>query len=76
MDLHNDKYKKSILQLSFDQIESFMSISKQGAGYYVQFNGGQGISGKNLFYLSRKIKERFSIEVSAIQLKNLFDKNN
>jgi|TARA_R110000824_G_scaffold223699_1_gene411424 hypothetical protein len=76
VDLNNDKYKKSILQLSFDQIEGFMSISKQGSGYYVKFNGGQGISGKNLFYVARKIKERFSIEVSAIELKKLFDKNN
>ena len=57
-------------------MEAFMSISKRGSGYHVKLKGGQGISGKNFFYIASQIEKRFSIEVSAIQLKNLFDKTN
>jgi len=53
-----------------------MSISKRGSGYHVKLKGGQGFSGKNFFYIASQIEKRFSIEVSAIQLKNLFDKTN
>jgi hypothetical protein len=76
MSLRNDEESNIKLQLNYFQIASFISVSKRGAGYYVELIGGQGFAGKNLFYISRKIKERFSIEVSATQLKNLFDKNN
>jgi len=63
------------LRLTFGQIEKLMKICKQGAGYYVELNGGQGFAGNNLLYISRQIKDRFSLEVSALQLKKLFDKN-
>ena len=63
------------LRLTFKQIEQLMIVCKQGAGYYVELNGGQGFAGKNFFYISRQIKDRFALEVSAVQLKKLFDKN-
>jgi hypothetical protein len=53
-----------------------MSIVKQGAGFYVELKGGQGFVGNNFLYIARQIRERFKIEISAVQLKNLFDKNN
>ena len=53
-----------------------MSIVKQGAGFYVELKGGQGFAGNNFLYISRQIRERFKIEVSAIELKKLFDKSN
>ena len=71
MSLRNDRWK-----LNTQQIESIMSIVKQGAGFYVELKGGQGFVGNNFLYIARQIRERFKIEISAVQLKNLFDKNN
>ena len=52
-----------------------MKVEKSGTTFFVRLRGGQTIFGKNFFYLAEQIKERFDFEVSALQLKKLFDKN-
>ncbi len=56
-------------------MQNLMTVEKRGAGFFVEFKGGQAISGGNFFFIAKQIKERFDFEVSAIQLKKLFDKN-
>ena len=56
-------------------MQNLMTVEKRGAGFFVEFKGGQAISGGNFFFIAKRIKERFDFEVSAIQLKKLFDKN-
>jgi hypothetical protein len=61
--------------LSLDQIIKLMTIEQRGTNYYIQLRGGQTINGKNFFYLAKQIKERFDLEVTALQLKTIFHKN-
>ena len=62
--------------LTLAQIETLMKIEKIGASYFVELRGGQTLTGNNFFFIAKQIKERFQLEVSAVQLKKIFDKNN
>lgn len=62
-------------RLTIEQIEIMMKVEKSGTTFFVRLRGGQTIFGNNFFYLAEQIKERFDFEVSALQLKKLFDKN-
>ena len=52
-----------------------MTIEQRGTNYYIKLRGGQTVNGKNFFYLAKQIKERFDLEVTALQLKTIFHKD-
>ena len=52
-----------------------MTIEKRGTSFFVELKGGQTITGKNFFYIADQIKQRFQLEVTALQLQKIFDKD-
>ena len=62
-------------QLTIEEINILMTIEKSGTTFSVRLRGGQMVFGKNFFYLADQIKERFQLEVTALQLQKIFDKN-
>lgn len=62
-------------RLTTKEIETMMKIEKSGTTFSVRLRGGQMVFGKNFFYLADQIKERFHLEVTALQLQKIFDKD-
>ena len=62
-------------RLNIEQIEIMMKIQKDGTTFSVRLRGGQMVFGKNLFYIADQIKERFDLEITALQLEKIFDKD-
>jgi len=62
-------------RLNIEQIEIMMKIQKDGTTFSVRLRGGQMVFGKNLFYIADQIKERFDLEVSALQLQKILNKD-
>ena len=62
-------------RLNIEQIEIMMKIEKNGTTFSARLRGGQKVFGKNFFYLADQIKERFDLEVTALQLQKIFDKD-
>lgn len=62
-------------RLTIEEIETMMKIQKSGTTFSVRLRGGQMVFGKNFFYLADQIKERFHLEVTALQLQKIFDKD-
>ena len=52
-----------------------MTIEQRGTNFHIQLRGGQTINGRNFFYLAKQLKERFDLEVTALQLKTIFHKD-
>ena len=67
--------KGNIVDLESELRGQTRLISKCGTNYYIQLRGGQTINGRNFFYLAKQIKERFDLEVTALQLKTIFHKD-
>ena len=61
--------------LTLAQIEMLLKIEKNGTTFSVRLRGGQIVFGKNFFYLADQIKQRFDLEVTALQLQKIFDKD-
>jgi len=61
--------------LTLAQIEMLLKIEKNGTTFSVRLKGGQMLFGKNFFYLAHQIKERFDLEVTALQLQTILDKD-
>tara|TARA_R100000152_G_C6707751_1_gene135965 strand:+ start:286 stop:489 length:204 start_codon:yes stop_codon:yes gene_type:complete len=61
--------------LTLAQIEMLLKIEKNGTTFSVRLRGGQIVFGKNFFYLADQIKQRFDLEVTALQLEKIFDKD-
>ena len=61
--------------LTLAQIEMLLKIEKNGTTFSVRLRGGQMVFGKNFFYLADQIKQRFDLEVTALQLEKIFDKD-
>ena len=61
--------------LTLAQIETLMKIEKRGVGYFVELKGGQTLTGNNFFFIAKQIKERFDLEVTALQLQTILDKD-
>jgi len=61
--------------LTLAQIEMLLKIEKNGTTFSVRLRGGQMVFGKNFFYLADQIKQRFDLEVTALQLQKIFDKD-
>jgi hypothetical protein len=62
-----------ILRPTFDQIKNLLTIEKISTNYQITLKGGQYISGKNFFYISEQIKQRFDLEITPSQLKKIFE---
>jgi hypothetical protein len=61
--------------LTIEQIKMLVTIEQRGSTFHVELKGGQTITGKNFFYLAHQIKERFDLEVTALQLQTILDKD-
>jgi hypothetical protein len=62
-------------QLTIEEINILMTIEKSGTTFSVRLRGGQMVFGKNFFYIADQIRERFQLEVTALQLQKIFDKD-
>tara|TARA_Y100000593_G_scaffold90279_1_gene176353 strand:- start:44 stop:247 length:204 start_codon:yes stop_codon:yes gene_type:complete len=62
-------------RLTIEQIKMLISIEKIGTSFCVELKGGQTITGKNLFYIADQIKQRFHLQVTALQLQAVLDKD-
>ena len=62
-------------RLTIEEIKILMTIEKRGTSFFVELKGGQTITGKNFFYIADQIRERFKLEVTALQLQKIFDKD-
>jgi len=58
-----------------EEIKILMTIEKRGTSFFVELKGGQTITGKNFFYIADQIKQRFQLEVTALQLQTILDKD-
>ena len=61
--------------LTIEQIKMLVTIEQRGSTFYVELKGGQTITGKNFFYIADQIKQRFQLEVTALQLQTILDKD-
>ena len=62
-------------RLTIEEIKILMTIEKRGTSFCVELRGGQTIIGKNFFYIADQIKQRFQLEVTALQLQKILDNN-
>jgi hypothetical protein len=49
------------------------NVNKLGSKFCVELTGGKVQCGKNLFYVAHRIRQRFGMEINALQLKKMFD---